>query len=198
VQKPHAGLNRRRRAVHAQNRSDCFTGLKFDPFAHTNYLYGTYSIREEAVCGDVFRSLRSERIAIRCRAAALLQSLLFAWWAAAGVPTEDNDRLRRQIQRLIEAMHHNPEKPWRLKEMAGQAGMSISSLRAAFHSTTGKPPARLRNEIRVAHAYEQLRRGDHTVAEVAEQLGYCDPFHFSKVFKTVYGFSPRAMRQRLR
>jgi AraC-like DNA-binding protein len=157
-----------------------------------------YSAREEAVCGDIFRSLRSEGIAIRCRAAALLQSLLFGWWAAAGLPGEDNDRLRQQVQKIIEAMHHNPEKTWRLKEMADLAGMSISSLRAAFHYATGKPPARLRNEIRVAHAYERLRRGDHTVAEVAEQLGYCDPFHFSKIFKSVYGFSPSTILRRIR
>lgn len=90
-------------------------------------------------------------------------------------------------------MHHNPEKPWTLEELASRAGMSISSLRAAFHQTTGKAPARLRNELRLAHAYEQLRRGDRTVAEVSAQLGFCDPFHFSKAFKAVYGFSPRTV-----
>ena len=157
-----------------------------------------YSAQEEAACGDIFRLLRSEEIAIRCRAAALLQSLLFEWWAAAALPHDDNDRHRHKVQQLIEAIHRNPEKPWTLQEMASRAGMSISSLRAAFHHTTGKPPAQLRNEMRVAHAYELLKRGDQTVAEVAAQLGYCDLFHFSKVFKTVYGFSPSTILRRIR
>ena len=151
------------------------------------------SVHEEADCAEIFRLLRLERIAFRCRAAAILQSLLFEWWAAAGLPGEGNGRLHQQVQQLIEAMHHNPEKPWTLGELASRAGMSISSLRAAFHQTTGKAPARLRNELRLAHAYEQLRRGDRTVSEVAAQLGFCDPFHFSKAFKAVYGFSPRTV-----
>ncbi len=151
---------------------------------------------EAAECAEIFRLLRLELIAHRCRAAAILQSLLFAWWAAAGLPGAGSDRLRQQVQQIIEAMHQNPEKPWTLAELASRAGMSISSLRTAFHQTTGKAPARLRNELRLAHAHEQLRRGDRTVTEVAAQLGYCDPFHFSKVFKAVYGFPPRAvMRQ---
>jgi AraC-like DNA-binding protein len=153
---------------------------------------------EVADCAEIFRLLRMELVACRCRAAAILQSLLFEWWATAGLPGEGNDRLRQQVQQLIEAMHHNPEKPWTLAELASRAGMSISSLRTAFHQTTGKAPARLRNELRLAHAHEQLRRGDRTVAEVATQLGYCDPFHFSKAFKAVYGFPPRAVMQQSR
>lgn len=155
------------------------------------------SAREAADCAEIFRLLRLELIACRCRAAAILQSLLFDWWSAAGLPGEGNDQLRQQVQQLIEAMHNNPEKPWTLAELASRAGMSISSLRTAFHRTTGKAPARLRNELRLAHAHEQLRRGDRTVAEVATQLGFCDPFHFSKTFKAVYGFPPRAVLRRI-
>ena len=149
------------------------------------------SSRENAVCETIFHSLRSESVAVRCQAAALLQSLLFKWWGMAGLSAENYDHRGRKVQQLIEAMHHNPEKPWTLRDMAGWTGMSNSSVRAAFHHTTGKSPARLRTDLRLAHAYEQLRRGDRNVAEVAAQLGFCDPFHFSKVFKAAYGFSPR-------
>ncbi len=146
--------------------------------------------RESARCQDIFQSLRSETVAVRCRAAALLQTLLLECWAAARLPGEGDSRARQQVQQLIEAMHQQPEKAWTVPELAAKAGMSISSLNNAFHAATGKSPVQLRNGLRLAHAYEQLRRGDRTVAEVAVQLGYCDPFHFSKIFKTAYGFPP--------
>jgi AraC-like DNA-binding protein len=40
-----------------------------------------------------------------------------------------------------------------------------------------------------------LRESDLTVAEIGEQVGWPDPFHFSKMFKSTYAQSPTAYRQ---
>jgi hypothetical protein len=53
-----------------------------------------------------------------------------------------------------------------------------------------------RAERRAANACERLRTGRPTVAEVAGEMGFCDPFHFSKAFRHEYGFPPSAMRGR--
>ena len=37
---------------------------------------------------------------------------------------------------------------------------------------------------------------DMPLAAVAENLGFCDEFHLSRVFKQRYGLSPRSYRQR--
>jgi AraC-like DNA-binding protein len=34
-----------------------------------------------------------------------------------------------------------------------------------------------------------------TLAEIAEQLGYCDAFHFSKAFKKSVGSAPSSYRK---
>jgi AraC-like DNA-binding protein len=148
------------------------------------------AVGENDACADVSRDLRSEVLALRCRASARLQSLLFGWWGTSDQQQEGDSRERAKVQHVIEQMHANPEKPWTLPQMAASAGMCESSLRAAFCQTIGKPPVRVRNELRLSHAYELLRCGDSTVAEVADRMGYCDPFHFSKVFKAEYGIPP--------
>lgn len=145
---------------------------------------------ENEACADISRDLRSEVLAFRCRASARLQSLLFGWWGTSDLHGEGDGRERARVQHVIEEMHANPERPWTLRQMAASAGMCESSLRSAFCRTIGKPPTRVRNELRLSHAYELLRCGGSTVAEVAGRMGYCDPFHFSKVFKAEYGFSP--------
>jgi len=149
---------------------------------------------EEQQCLSVFESLRSENLADRCAANAGLQSLLHRWWAEAGGQDESvESHLAEAVRSLIDTMHREPERSWTLGEMAGHTGMSVSSLRAAFQETTGTSPSSLRNSLRLAHAYERLRPGTRTVAEVAAELGYCDPFHFSKAFKREFGFPPSGL-----
>ena len=152
---------------------------------------------EPARLRAVFDSLHSENLADRCAANAGLQSLLHEWWSVAGGIGETVEpRGHAAVEPLINAMHRHPERAWTLVEMARLAGMSISSLRAAFQKTTGESPARVRNSLRLAHAFERLRTGTRTVAEVADEMGFCDPFHFSKAFRREFGFPPSAMRRR--
>jgi AraC family transcriptional activator of pobA len=45
------------------------------------------------------------------------------------------------------------------------------------------------------HAAELLREPDALVKQVAEQVGFADPFHFSRAFKTALGMSPESFRR---
>jgi AraC-like DNA-binding protein len=151
---------------------------------------------EAQQCLAVFESLRSEKTADRCAANSGLQALLHRWWAECGDAMEPAESHHAAaVRRLIDAMHRHPERSWTLVEMAASAGMSVSGLRVAFHETTGTSPSKLRNRLRLAHAYERLRPGTRTVAEVASELGFCDPFHFSKAFKREYGFPPSRLTE---
>lgn len=146
---------------------------------------------EPGQCRAVFEQLRSESLADRCAANAIFQALLHQWWAVSGGQGEAAEpRHAAAVRSLIDAMHREPERSWTLEEMAERARMSVSSLRAAFQSMVGNSPARVRNSSRLAHAYERLRPGTRNVAEVAAELGFCDPFHFSKAFKREFGFPP--------
>lgn len=50
---------------------------------------------------------------------------------------------------------------------------------------------------RMNHAAGMLVRDGVLVKEVAHEMGYADPFHFSKTFKKVYGVSPSRLTERL-
>ena len=45
------------------------------------------------------------------------------------------------------------------------------------------------------HAATRLSEPNTLVKQVAEETGYTDPFHFSRVFKNVLGLSPDAFRR---
>jgi len=44
--------------------------------------------------------------------------------------------------------------------------------------------------LRMNRAAEKLRSPGVLVSEVADDLGFSDPFHFSRTFKRVFGVSP--------
>ncbi|MEI6175735.1 MAG: AraC family transcriptional regulator [Verrucomicrobiota bacterium] len=150
---------------------------------------------ENSRCEEVFSKLSAERIETRCLAAATWQALFFGWCDMINTARHANSRDETGVHLLLEALKRQPSRPWTFEDMAMASGMSPTTLRAACHKVLGKTPARIRNQLKLCHAYEHLRRGDLNVAEVAESLGFCDPFHFSKAFKKEFGYSPSAIQR---
>jgi AraC-like DNA-binding protein len=50
-------------------------------------------------------------------------------------------------------------------------------------------------ELRYEHAARLLRESDATALEIALEVGYEDPSHFSRAFKRIAGVSPREYRR---
>jgi AraC-like DNA-binding protein len=84
-----------------------------------------------------------------------------------------------------------------LEAVAESCGLSYESFRKRFRAATGESPAAYRRRHLVLQAAGILRRSQATNAELAEQLGFCDAFHFSRVFQKQTGLTPREFRLRL-
>ena len=81
-----------------------------------------------------------------------------------------------------------------LQEIAEDLGMSYSAFRKRFVQMTGKSPGEYRSEEIAVRACTQLLETSHTLAQIAEDLGFHDAFHFSRRFKQVVGMSPKSFR----
>lgn len=89
---------------------------------------------------------------------------------------------------------------WRpsVSELAERARMGLTAFRAAFEKATGRGPRAYMEERRVERAARTLVETDRSVYEIAEDEGYEDPYHFSRIFKRVTGLSPRHYRRKTR
>jgi len=102
------------------------------------------------------------------------------------------------LRKPIESMRLYFHRPWHMRELAAQAGMSQSHFFRLFRTQMGASPNEWLRRERITQAKRRLIETDDSVKEVAQQTGYSDQFFFSKDFKRVTGFTPTEFRQRER
>ncbi|TDD68987.1 AraC family transcriptional regulator, partial [Actinomadura darangshiensis] len=108
-----------------------------------------------------------------------------AWYRALADPA---------IGEALRVLHEDPAHRWTVAALAAQAGMSRAAFAQRFAALVGRPPLGYLTDWRMTLAADLLRDTRHTVATVARQVGYQDPFAFSVAFKRARGHTPTAWR----
>lgn len=128
-------------------------------------------------------------------ASAVFTALLHKWISRTDDTTDSpaslNSRMRDAVIRMKAAENH----PVNMQVLAREMGMSPRNFRSIFRNTMGIPPKRFYDESRIQTARELLRLTSDSIATIADRLGFCDQFHFSKLFKSVTGTSPSRYRR---
>jgi AraC-like DNA-binding protein len=75
-------------------------------------------------------------------------------------------------------------------------GVSYDTFRRRFARLAGQSPMQYHQTLLADRASTLLCGTRLTHAEIADRLGICDEFHFSRMFKKITGYSPRAFRTR--
>jgi len=75
-------------------------------------------------------------------------------------------------------------------------GLSASRFAHRFRAETGYAPIDYLTRMRVQRACQLLLSTASPVRDVADRLGYRDPYYFSRVFRRVMGTPPSTYRQR--
>lgn len=102
------------------------------------------------------------------------------------------DELITQVQSYIRA---NLREEIKLESIAKRFFMSADYLSRVFKKETGMGFRDFITEERMFLAKELLKEGRLSVARVAYECGYDNFSYFTKVFKKVYGMSPREYTQ---
>jgi AraC-like DNA-binding protein len=110
---------------------------------------------------------------------------------------EDLPRLTRLGPLLTYIDEHLGETITR-SAMAKRAHVSVTGLHNLFKSAVGQSPKAYLLNRRLQRAQQLLMSSDEPVATIGLAVGFADPFHFSRSFKTATGVSPRAYRGQIR
>ncbi len=81
-----------------------------------------------------------------------------------------------------------------ISQAAAACHVSAPYFSRLFRRHTGTTAERYLSLLRVNHAARLLQQSGMTVKEAGQEVGFKDPYHFSRAFKRVHGKAPRDFR----
>jgi len=81
-----------------------------------------------------------------------------------------------------------------LEQIASECHINNAYLCRLFRRYDNRSPYQYLLRLKMNLAAERLQQPGALVKQVAEESGFADPFHFSRVFTSVFGLSPTAFR----
>lgn len=106
-------------------------------------------------------------------------------------PTDSN----QIMEKLISYIEAHSAEPLQISDLVCYSGFSRSHLFNLFSEGAGMTPNDYLLRCRINHACDLLRQTDHTVTQIALDVGFSSSQYFSQVFKRYTGVSPHSYRK---
>lgn len=82
----------------------------------------------------------------------------------------------------------------KVSDIANYIGIDRSYLTSLFKKNLNVSPQQYLMQFRLSEAAKLLKTTNMSVNEISAEIGYEDPFTFSKAFKKIYGVSPQSYK----
>src|SRR5262249_5657353 len=105
---------------------------------------------------------------------------------------------RDRVQQVITLLQGNLAEPPTLEELGRRVGCSQFHLSRLFAQEMGKTISACLRGLRMEKAARLLLAGEMKIAQIALEVGYSSPSHFTTVFRETFDCCPGlyALRQR--
>lgn len=101
----------------------------------------------------------------------------------------------RRLDGLWGKVEADIARPWTVRALAAELGLSEERLRQLSTSAFGRSPMRHVAHLRLTRAAHLLRMSALTIERIADEVAYADPASFSTAFRRWAGVPPRAYRK---
>lgn len=147
-----------------------------------------------AVAEDLIREGQRHHSHTAAICLKLLELLLLRFEAApADRPRPDDDRARANFVRCKQLIEERAATLQTLEEIAALVHLDPSSICRLFRRFQGSSPYQELMRRKMTIAAGILLEDGGLVKEAAARVGFDDPYHFSRCFKSVHGLSPNAL-----
>ncbi len=100
------------------------------------------------------------------------------------------------IQCTVDFVEHHYMNDISVEDMAANLNLNRTYFSKLFKKSTTKSPQDFLIQYRMNKACELLRTTQISVSDIAQLVGYHNPFHFTRAFKKIYEFPPQEWRRR--
>lgn len=102
------------------------------------------------------------------------------------------------VRETIAFMEEMIHEKLSVEDLAERINLSVSYFSVLFRKATGIPPLEYFIQLKLRNACRLLKEKGLKVKDVADAIGYDDPFHFSRLFKKHMRMSPLAYKSSCR
>ncbi|MEE9405459.1 MAG: helix-turn-helix domain-containing protein [Algisphaera sp.] len=142
----------------------------------------------------VHHSLSAQPMARELAMNALESALLHI---ANARPDTAQARLDPRLRPVLDLIHHRFDQPLAIDELAAVAHLSPSRFAHLFREQLSVTPLQYVEAQRLQRARQLLQHTGLSISQIASEVGFAEPFYFSRRFKLATGVSPRAYRETL-
>lgn len=164
----------------------------YDLFENSNEIF---CFSDEKIVNRTAEILYSDSIKDIMQIRADLYSIICRCLESAEQKTPG--QLSDHVVKATEYIEENLSSSLTLDKIAGALLISPERLRKTFRAEIGVPIGKYINNRLMYKAELEIRRGEFTVKEISEKLGFYDQFYFSRCFTEKYGLSPTKYRKKV-
>jgi AraC-like DNA-binding protein len=140
------------------------------------------------------------RLALKTYMKMMLMLLVNQYAPYAGT-AEIYQRQQQNLERLrplFRYLGNNCGDQIQVREASRICGMSESHFMSLFKRVTGLSFVTYFNHFRIERAQALLANTQRPMAEISQEVGFCDQSYFGTVFHRIVGMTPAAYRRRIR
>lgn len=179
-------LSRRRLRMVSERLAACEQTPQFRFAFHDAFVSGCM----DAIFGESNTPGPHSEVFISSVADALLLHLLRSCSKALPPPSHSV-----AMARTCALIDENISKNLSIEELAEEAGLSRSHFARRFRWEVGVTPHHYKIRRRIRMAGEMLRESRMSLVDIANALGFCSQSHFTSVFRSMVGSTPRQFRE---
>jgi len=94
------------------------------------------------------------------------------------------------VQKSLEYIYNNLERKLTLDDLVKHAGVCRALFVKIFKEECGLTPVKFIYKVKIEKAKNELAAAEIPIKQVAENLGFADVYHFSRIFKEFVGMPP--------
>jgi AraC family transcriptional regulator of arabinose operon len=151
--------------------------------------------QRSAIEAELRRAVAYQTMPMRLRSAAAINALERTLIALDEFnPNHGGQTIDPRIAAAVRGMGEGLSRNISIAELSRIAGLSRSRFTVLFTEQLKMSPQAYREAARLGRAADLLRASHWSIGEIAEEVGYGSPFHFSTRFRRYFGCSPTHYR----
>ncbi len=164
-------------------------------------VFGLRDNAAAAIFKNILVLLRQQPLAIDAALHAAVAALIALLFEARQLEVPSGERgfpeiaSDRKLRAVLARMRLHYQRSWTVDELADLSGLSVPQFFRRFRKATGSSPMDWLRRERMNQAKRRLSESRDRIRDIATQVGYGDPFYFSRDFKKLVGLSPRHYRR---